>query len=365
MKDTKRISIIVLIVFCFNFTLKAQKDSVETLLKRPFQLTFVSPVGTNGLESGKYQNNISLNMLAGYAGGLNGFEFGGIANIVKEKSFGGQFAGFANVVRSDFQGGQFAGFTNVVWGDLEGIQCSGFANIVRKGVTGFQISGFTNVLTESSKAVQIAGFSNHATDTLEGIQVSGFINTAKVVKGSQIGFINICDSISGGVPLGFLSIVKNGLRQFEIGSGETFHTTLSYKIGVDKFYNIFSVGAKFTKDRIVPAAGFGLGTKIDIKSKYSLNVELLNYSIIERYTMYSYSDLSYENISKLHITVSKEFSKHFNVYAGPTFNVSSSSSWNSEGNIKLSEVVPYSIYGSTIGNTRVEIYPGFSCGLRF
>ena len=90
--------------------------------------------------------------------------------------------------------------------------------MARKDIIGFQLAGFANVAANNAEVVQIAGFSNTAKDTLTGFQLSGFINTAKHVKGSQLGFINVCDTIEKGIPIGFISIVRKGYHTFEIGT---------------------------------------------------------------------------------------------------------------------------------------------------
>ena len=47
---------------------KAQDESIEeeAIKTIPFQLTFITPLGTNGIQSGKVANNASINMLAVY-----------------------------------------------------------------------------------------------------------------------------------------------------------------------------------------------------------------------------------------------------------------------------------------------------------
>ena len=138
---------------------------------RPFQITFITPMGTNGMEAGQITNMFSVNLFAGYAGGLDGVEFGG----------------FSNVINGDVKGVQFAGFTNVVNGGTNGAQFSGFANIVRKDLIGGQFTGFSNVVTGNVSGVQVSGFSNVAKGDLNMAQITGFAN---VVNGTTDGCSN-------------------------------------------------------------------------------------------------------------------------------------------------------------------------------
>ncbi len=77
MKKTISTVIILLILTAAKADVELKDD---TTIVRPFQISFVTPMGTNGLESGKVTNRISVNLLAGYAGGLEGIEVGGFFN---------------------------------------------------------------------------------------------------------------------------------------------------------------------------------------------------------------------------------------------------------------------------------------------
>jgi len=412
MKILRKISVFALSILLSGsvFAQNSENDSIKT---RPIQLTFISPLGTNGLEAGKVENNISLNMLAGYSAGLKGLELGGIANVTLGKATGGQFAGIANVVKADFIGGQFSGFSNAVWGNFTGVQYAGFANVTKgnleigqfsgfsnvtfgttkgiqgagfanigikkvsglqwagfsnvatEGIDGAQFSGFANVSTGNSKTIQVAGFANLATDTLEGVQVSGFVNIAQAVKGGQIGFINIADTVSVGAPVGFISIVRKGYHKLEIGSGESFYVNGSLKTGTRHFYNIFSTGFSLRNDNLVWAAGYGAGTEFPLKNDYHINFDLVNLMVGDSKAINSEEYWDFDNVTKLNITVSKQFFKHLSVYGGPTLNLSVSNRTDSSGNYSGSLAVPYSLYSSTGDYTKTDFYAGFRAGFRF
>ena len=401
-------------------TMKMVSNTDEGEIIRPFQITFISPMGTNGMEAGKITNRVSVNILAGYAGGLDGVEFGGFSNVINGEVKGAQFAGFTNVVnggtegaqfsgftnivRKDFTGGQFSGFANVVTGNVNGIQSAGFANVTRgdlktaqisgfanvvngktdgvqiagftnvarKDLTGVQHSGFANVAGNNAKAIQIAGFSNTAKDTLTGFQLSGFVNVANHVKGSQIGFINICDTIEKGIPFGFISIVKKGYHKFEIGAGESFYAHASVKLGVSRFYNILSIGVKPVEGMLLWGPGYGLGTEFKMNDKLNMNVDLMSYAIFD--SEHNWRNQTWENgnwdyefsmLNTLSITVSKQFKKHLTLYGGPSFNVAISNETDNEGTLIGTQIAPWTVYKKTYRESIIEMYPGFKAGLRF
>ena len=119
-------------------------SNLEFIEKQHFQVSLIPNFGTNKLMSGNVENNISFNILGGYSYAVNGFELGGLLNIV----------------RTDVKTVQIAGFANVVGGNTIGVQLAGFMNNNRQSVTGIQIAGFSNIVLDTIKGVQLSGFSN-------------------------------------------------------------------------------------------------------------------------------------------------------------------------------------------------------------
>ena len=323
----------------------AQGDNDIYYATRPFQMTFVPPLGTNGIKSSMYINKLSINILAGYNGGVDGFEAGSLLNIVEDSVRGVQISGFGNIVGGPAEGVQTAGFINYVDGyakavqvagftnlsaGLKGIQASGFANIADE-VEGLQVSGFLNGAddfdgvqvagflngTENFTGIQVAGFLNGVTD-FEGIQVAGFLNVASSVKGMQIaGFMNICDTIDG-IPIALLSIVKNGgYRRFEFWGNETFFMNTSFKIGVKQFYTIFSLGYKPVISDFNTSIGVGAGTNIDLGSSSTVDIDANCYYINKYFWEYN----EYNMINSLKISFNYKIAEHFSIFAGPAVNL--------------------------------------------
>lgn len=386
---------------------------------RDFQLTLITPLGTNGVESKNITNKFSINIFAGYSGGLKGAEFGGFANILKGDMDGAQFAGYANINlakgkgfqgsgflnfnKDEFKGAQFAGYANVILSDAKAFQASGFANVVKGNLKGHQFAGFANVVTDSLKGfqgagfgnyskgntkgqiagfsnfnfgeihgpqiagfsninvgnikgVQLAGFTNINTNRLQGVQISGFFNYAKKLKGFQLGVFNYIDSLESGASVGIISFVRNGYHKFEVSGNESLYGVLSYKTGTRSFYNILAVGASTRNDMIYWGWGYGVGTIIPINSKFDLNLEGTCFQINED----KWDNNKINLLNKVNLSLLINLTDNFTIFAGPTWNVMVS---DIEQN---SQFVPWHTFNKTYDNDiNVKMYPGFNVGMRF
>jgi hypothetical protein len=172
-------------------------------------------------------------------------------------------ASFVNSNTGNFNGFQ-AGFINTVGGDYNGFQ-TGFINTVGGDFNGFQ-----------------TGFVNTNIGEIKGVQLS-FVNVAaQSMKGVQIGLVNYADSIDG-LPIGFISIVKNGgYKAIEYFYSEYHTYNLGFKIGIDKFYTsiIFSYNQTDEYSRYNFASGLGFGSIFPIGKIFYINTEFTSLSPI-------------------------------------------------------------------------------------
>jgi len=404
--------------------LSAQASADSCFKTLPFQLSFFPPLSTNGMENVNSTNLFSVNIIAGYAGGLNGIEMGGFANVLKkdmrgvqmagftnvtggkmqgiqmagfcninhkevkgvqmagftnivsDSVEGSQFAGFANITSGTFTGWQSAGFINLSNGNFKGMQDAGFANIAQDSATGAQLSGFINVTGKKLQGVQVAGFANvtggnidgsqiagfiNTAGDVTGTQVSGFINVAKKLRGAQIGFINYADTLESGTPFGFLSIVrKGGYRAFELTSNETFQAGMQFKTGSPLFYNIFLVGAR-PANTFYWGWGYGFGTNIKNTGALRINLDLVAIHVNENDIWTNHMNL----LNKAHLGFSWQIAKRFAVTAGPTFNVNVINKNNQENIGDDSTIAPWTVFDKMYTATRVQMWPGFHAAVRF
>lgn len=371
----KKTIITTSILFCSLLIKLSAQDTLsfdlDTSKKTmPFHLSYIYPLSTNGLQAYKIQNNVSINILVGVSAGVGSFEGAGFGNLTdgnvngaqlagffnanKGNVRGAQAAGFFNAVDGAFKGGQFAGFANINTGVFTGAQFGGFTNITSSNMKGAQFSGFTNVVVGNLKGFQGSGYVNVVTDTLIGTQISGFVNYAKHVKGFQLGFININDTISGGLPIGFFSYSRTGYHKLEIEGSNLPFASVNFKTGVEKFYNIFTVGAGTSSKEFVATVGYGIGTLFPLSNKIDMNIDLTS-------TQFYKEDVDVDKINvinKLKINVAYTIAEKVQIYGGPSIDVLvHDKSLNSELSGSFKE------WDSPSTLTQLSI--GFNAGIRF
>jgi hypothetical protein len=102
----------------------------------------------------------------------------------------------------------------------------------------------------------------------------------------QIGLINIAKKVKG-VPISFLTLVKNGYKRIELTNSDVFIVNSTFKTGTDRFYNIISIGTISQENTGLWSLGYGLGTRfkfkktpfsIDIGFNYHLLIDQVNSS---------------------------------------------------------------------------------------
>lgn len=238
--------------------------------KSAFQLSFITPLSTNGLHAAQYTNGASFNILVGTSANEKAFTFGGLSNIIMNNADGFQFAGLSNYVGNEGGGFQFAGLTNVNKHGFKGFQFAGLTNVAGN-TKGFQFAGLVNV-AKDVKGFQFAGLINVAKD-VKGVQFAGLINVAKDVKGVQFaGLINIAENSD--CPIGLINIIKNGEMGIAVTYDAIGNAVLSFRSGGKYTYGILGVGYnhKAKGNALVTEAGFG--AHIPIASWFRINNEL-------------------------------------------------------------------------------------------
>ncbi len=373
MKHILKKLILILMICSFPFIVFAEEDSENSFETRIFQLSVITPVGTNGLYSHLIINNISLNLLGGYSKGNIGFEAGALYNVNLEITEGLQVAGLANYSGNGDNAVQFAGLANVNR-ELGGAQFAGISNLTLNGETSFQASGIfnysklskvqfagvSNLTLSGNNAFQLAGILNYAENS--NVQISGFMNIAKNISGLQLGLINISET-NDGVPIGLFNIVKNGGKhELEISASDVLHTELSFKLGIDRFYTIFSGGVNYFATPFEFALGLGVGTNLDLADNVSAQFELRTYSFTDDT---SFINNSVSVLNQLRVTLEKEFASHFKMFFGPVLNVSVSDYKGSDNSDPGFRFVPYSLWYKETGGMGIDIWIGGVAGVRF
>lgn len=354
------------------FSSKLRKQSANLgkfFVEKKFQASLTPGLGTHGKLSGQVTNTFSFNALGGYAAGVDGFELGGLFNIDKKDVKYVQIAGLFNVVSGKTDGVQIAGISNYVHDSMTGLQVSGINNHIKgsvQGMTiaglkgnvegsfrGMQLSGLYNKIqnrqgdTLALKGMQLAGLRNKAHGNVSGIQLAGLINKArgnvngaqvagmtnkargevsgaqiaviynraKKVKGVQIGFINVADTVDG-YSIGFLNIIKKGYHTLCISSDEVFNTNVSFLGGNKNLYGIYRLGYNFNANRKAWGLGYGIGTQLLVSKRVAVLAELTYM------TMYT-SDTTVPSIVKFRTGFNIECTHWLAFHFGPSISLGS------------------------------------------
>ena len=309
-------------------------DSIATspeLSFTPFQATIIYPMTTLGEQTVNYRCNFSLNLVYGRVGAIDGIEVGAIVNHVDNEVRGMQYAGIANFA-NDVTGIQAAGIGNIA-DDVFGAQFADFINVSRT-LTGAQFGGIINVTESATQAAQFGGIINmskqfqggqfagiiNANENFEGLQIAGILNANETCQGAQYagigsinneftgfgasgifnrtktlngvqiaGIINVIDTIESGVSIALLNIVKNGYKEWTISAADYQNIGLSFKIGTQKLYTIFNLGATFMEDNLW-IAGIGLGTRKSLGRRFDFQPEIM---------FYNYFPLNFKSVNDL------------------------------------------------------------------
>ena len=379
--NTVRLLVTVLILVAGS---AAANESSRQYVYRPLSVAFVPGFSTNGPASPYVRSNFSLNIIGGNLGRLQGAELGGVFNIEEDEvlgyqaagvfnvlgggftglqqagvfsivggRFGGvQQAGVINVVDSGFFGLQMAGVVNVAGGSFVGAQMAGVANVVGRGFGGAQLAGVVNVAAEQMSGLQLAGVVNVA-DEFSGAQI-GLVNIAGRGRGLQLGLVNIAEEMD--VPIGLLSIVRNGQFHVNAWASEFSLVNVGIKTGSKTIYNVFMLGCQPGGDSTRLLAGLGIGGHIPL-NRFFVDIDLLSHGVFSGPDWFPEggSDL----LSSLRVTGGWQLADGLALTAGPTMSV-----WVSER--EDGSAVPF--YDAPLyqwhGSENVRIWPGFTVGLQ-
>lgn len=319
----------------------------------------------NGVELGSLFNIDKGNVLGVQAGGLwntvgglvNGVQMGGLFNATSGSVKGIQMGGLFNTSSQSVTGIQMGGVANYAGDFVYGIQMGGLYNQVAAGFTGTQMAGVANYTLGAFKGIQMAGIANINNSTFTGIQMAGIFNYTKHLKGLQLGLINIADT-SDGYSIGLITIVKNGYHKVTVSSNEVLNTNIALKSGNAKLYNILMVGVNAGNDNKLFSYGYGVGHEIKLGNRFTVNPELTS--------QYLYlGSWHYTNIlNKVQVLATIKLMPKVSLFAGPSFSVYYSDQTTQVKGYKLN--IPSSGYHAfDMGSDKVTGWFGWSVGVSF
>ena len=381
---------------------EASGDSV-----RPVIFTLLYPFSFPDLNTERYAYRASITYLVGVNSGVSGTELGGLVNINRRYMSGVQLAGLANLSLGSVTGMQLAGVTNVAARDTAKAQLAGVANVAQGA--DFQSAGIANVAhrranvqlagianaTASAKLqaagianaaqhranVQLAGIANatasaklqaagiaNAAQHRANVQLAGIANATDTSRcqvglvnvarkaGVQVGLINVCDT-SGGVMVGLVNVARRGgLYELEIGTNPMEHIDLTYRMGTKKFYTLAEFSYRWDDRRCL--SGVGLGTQISLPKSWSLKVEGASQHVL---TSKFWQQGSLNLLAQARVTAAKQLTKHFALFAGPTFYLYCTNFTN-PNSVDLAS--PYHIFSVRGNRIATKAWVGLSIGVR-
>lgn len=333
-------------------------------------------------------NKVSLNVLGGYAAGVDGFEAAGLFNVDRDTVAGVQVAGLANIVGHHLDGFQGAGLLNVVAGTGTGWQAAGLLNVATRPLDGVQTAGLFNysglakgnspnnaqdddTATETAPrrgTVQAAGLFNVA-PKVRGVQLAGLFNAAGTVHGVQLaGLFNVADSVDG-VSIAPLNFVRRGYHRVEAVNTETWPAGLAVKLGSSAQFYTFFAGAydNFGSGNRRWGVGYGAGTEMLSRRRLSVGLDAMAMQVNEAQRGWT-DDLNLHNQLRLLVGFAPfKAGGHFRLVAGPTVSLLVTQRYDAETGQIRSGLSDNRRLWLDDGNatTRVLGWFGYCAGVRF
>jgi hypothetical protein len=254
-------------------------------------------------------NGIQFGGLANAAQNATGMQFGGLVNVSKTIN-GSQFGGIANFTESVL-GAQFGGITNFCK-DATGAQFAGIVNM-SEHTKGAQFAGIAN-MTEKSDGAQFAGIANISKE-VSGASFAGIFNRTGTLQGCQFGLVNVIDTIESGISIALVNIVKKGYyHEWSLSFADYLNVGVSYKMGIQKFYTIFTAGGNFlTKDKLW-GYGVGFGNRTELNRRFDFQPEIVMY----QYFPYNFKNIQQTSATHLKFGFICKLNERFGIVVAPS-----------------------------------------------
>ncbi|MDC3962333.1 hypothetical protein [Polyangium jinanense] len=304
-------------------------------------------VGMSTSRGSNVVHNVSANFLAGYATGLDGLEVGLGLNIEREFACGVQLTAVANIVAGPVRGVQAASGFNFA-SSLRGVQL-GAIDIAAGPVFGMQMGALGiagDVVGAQIGALNIAG------GAVSGVQMGAVNVAAGPVKGVQLGLVNYADRST--LSFGLLNIIRRGRLHIDLWGQETGIVMAGIEHGGDYMHNIYGIGTRLVGTERRLALTLGLGGHVQISKRFSVDLDLLGYSLHETPSL---APTAY--LAQVRAVAALEIGARLGVFAGPSYTVVNARS------VEDALLAPYDSSGLNPTNANPILgWPGLTIGLR-
>jgi hypothetical protein len=385
--------------------INANLRNISDRLFSNFSVSLIPNIGTNHLLSVNTVNKYALNIIGGYSlgtevmeigglfnidrGNVKGVQVGGLFNLVGDSVKGTQLAGVLNITGKQMAGFQQAGVMNINIGTMKGMQIGGILNLNIKKISGVTFAGvgtisdtlagaaiagsfnwnrysdqsmemscFVNHSDHGKNNCQLTGYVNSTKRGTTRFQIAAFVNRADTVTGIQLGVFNYANAASG-IPIGFLSIVKNGYHKLEISHDELMFGTIAFITGVSKFHNIFMGGFNYKKPQL-RTIGYGVGSDLDLRDKWKVCFNLTSQQIALATNTVPHANV----LSKFYVGVGFLIAPKVRIDFGPTFNLFVSDTSTKNYLSAFDQLSTNYFYNHTDGTTNIKMWVGAKLSLK-
>ncbi|MDR3365612.1 MAG: hypothetical protein LBO71_01380, partial [Prevotellaceae bacterium] len=147
-----------------------------------------------------------------------------------------------------------------------------------------------------------------------------------------------------------------GLYEFEVSTELVNRLNVAYRMGTKKLYTFAELAYRWDHNLWMPGAG--LGTQIPLPKGWGVNVEGASSHVLsgDSWKLDGINMLAHARVS-----ASKQLTKHFAVFAGPTFHVYCTDHTSSSS---VDFPAPYHIFSFKDKHTTTKGWVGFSAGIR-
>ncbi|MFD2288913.1 hypothetical protein GJU39_21660 [Pedobacter petrophilus] len=278
--DTKTVEATALGRFFTTAAQRIQSINIQDFFaNRPYQVSIIPGLSSHGALSSQVINKFSLNLAGGYTAGVDGLEFGGLFNINKRNT--------------------------------RYLQLAGIFNLVGGKVTGLQLAGVSNQALDTLKGIQISGFINKTDSEVSGLQVAVLNNKAHMLKGVQVGIVNVADT-SQGASIGLINIIRNGFYKITYSANNLTNTNVSLKTGTHGFYSNLLLGANINAHNKMYSFGFGVGHDFMFSDHIYLSAEAAY--------QFAFTGSMDDRWAQAKLLLNMQLAKNVSLVAGPTYN---------------------------------------------
>ncbi|HZI09893.1 MAG TPA: caspase family protein [Myxococcus sp.] len=237
-------------------------------------------------------------------------------NVARQGGLLGQLAVGGNLSGTSMDGTQLAVGANWVAGDFGGVQGALGLNLVQGRMSGVQLSSGVN-WAYAARGAQLS-LLNVGGD-VSGMQF-GVVNVAGKMNGLQLGLINVTNELESGLPVGLLSIVRNGQLHLELYGTDFNFANASIKVGSRYLYTTLTAGLGAYPVNREPrhwTLGMGLGAHVPLAERLFLDVDAVTNGVFSWNTPFVDNQL----LHQLRLAVGVQLASRLALVGGPTLNL--------------------------------------------